>query len=100
MTIRPGGGALIASYPDPNRAPFDYPINPATGVSRYMTAMQVMPPVNNCDPTRLQAMSAGGMLTLMVDGHARSVSPSVSINTLAKAFAPNDGFALPSDWDN
>jgi hypothetical protein len=99
MSIRPGGGNRIVDYPDPSRPPFDYPINPVTGVSRYMTAMQVTPPVNNCDPTRLTALSAGGMLTLMVDGSARSVAPSVNFNTLAKAFTPGDGFPLPSDWD-
>ena len=99
MTIRPGGGNLIASYPDPSHPPADYPINRQTGVSRYMTAMQVLPPVGNCDPTRLQATSAGGMLTLMVDASARLVAPSVSTNTLAMAFTPDDGFPLPSDWN-
>jgi len=99
MSIRPGGGQAIVSYADPNAPPADYPINRGTGTSRYMTAMQVMPPPNNCDPTRLQALSAGGMLVVMVDGSVRSVNPSVSTDTLARAFTPNDGLVLGSDWD-
>jgi prepilin-type N-terminal cleavage/methylation domain-containing protein len=88
-----------ATYDDPSRPPADYPIDRTTGLSRYMTAIQVMPPVGNCDPTRLTAMSAGGMLVLMMDGSCRNVSPSVSTQTLAKAFVPNDGIPLPSDWN-
>src|SRR5439155_288736 len=99
MSIRPGGGNLLAAYPDAATPPTDYPINRVTGVSRYMTAMQVTPPPNNCDPTRLQAMSAGGMLVVMVDGSVRSVSPSISTDTLARVFTPNDGLVLGSDWE-
>lgn len=99
MSIRPGGGNLLASYPDPNTIPADYPINKTTGVSRYMTAIQVMPPVDNCDPSRLQAMSPGGMLVVMMDGSVRSISPGVTTNTLARAFVPNDGLPLASDWN-
>jgi prepilin-type N-terminal cleavage/methylation domain-containing protein len=86
------------SYPDPNSPPKDYPIDPATGNSRYMTAIQVTPPIKQCDPTRLQAMGSGGMMVGMMDGSVRSVSPSVSLNTLARAFVPNDGYVLGNDW--
>jgi prepilin-type N-terminal cleavage/methylation domain-containing protein len=98
MAIGPGGQFFGVTYPAPNQAPPDYPINLQTGHSRYMTAMQVTPPINNCDPTRLQATTTGGMLTLLMDGSARLVSPAVSLDTLAKAFVPGDGFTLPSDW--
>jgi prepilin-type N-terminal cleavage/methylation domain-containing protein len=104
MSLRkPGGGSLIAPYPDPNSPPADYPITKVgalAGTSKYMTAMQVQPPVHNCDPARLTAMSAAGMLVVMMDGSGRAVSPSVNINTLAQAFTPDDGFALGSDWNN
>jgi len=86
------------SYPDANSPPADYPINRTTGVSRYMTAIQLKPTRQQCDPTRLQAMSGGGMMVVMMDGSTRSVSTSVSLDTLARAFVPNDGFVLGSDW--
>jgi len=44
-------------------------------------------------------MSAGGMLVSMMDGSCRNVTVSVSIQTLAKAFIPNDGMPLPDDWN-
>jgi prepilin-type N-terminal cleavage/methylation domain-containing protein len=97
MTIRPGGSNPIVSYPDPNSAPKDYPIDRNTGLSRYMTAIQSAPGVKQCDPTRLQAMGST-MLVVMMDGSVRGVSPSVSTTTLARAFVPNDGFVLGDDW--
>jgi prepilin-type N-terminal cleavage/methylation domain-containing protein len=86
------------SYPDPRSPPPDYPIDPKTGLSRYMTVIQVAPTIQECDPTRLQAMSAGGMLVGLMDGSVRNVNPSMSTTTLARAFVPNDGFVLGSDW--
>jgi prepilin-type N-terminal cleavage/methylation domain-containing protein len=99
MTIRPGGGNPIVSFTEPGRAPANYPIDRSTGNSPYMTAIQPTPPVDNCDPTRLQALSDGGMLVVMMDGHVRSVTVSVSLNTLARAFTPNDGLPLGADWE-
>jgi prepilin-type N-terminal cleavage/methylation domain-containing protein len=84
------------SYPDPNSPPADYPID-KNGNSRYMTAPQVAPTIKQCDPTRLQAMGQT-MLVGLMDGSVRGVSASVSTNTLARAFVPNDGFVLGSDW--
>jgi len=85
-------------YPDPNSAPADYPINRTTGQSRYMKVIQVKPTVGQCDPTGLQAMSSAGMLALMMDGSVRMVGTSMSVDTLARAFTPNDGFVLGNDW--
>src|SRR5262249_1625996 len=99
MTTRPGGGALIANYPDPNRPPADYPIDRTTGISIYMTAIQNSPGPNNCDPSRLQALAAGQMLVVLMDGSVRGVSVNVSTNTLARAFTPNDRLPMGSDWD-
>ncbi len=78
--------------------PFDYPINPTTGVSRYMTAIQNKPLVEQCEPSRLQAMSASGMLVGLMDGSVRNVSTGMSVNTLAKAIVPDDGLVLGNDW--
>jgi prepilin-type N-terminal cleavage/methylation domain-containing protein len=100
MSIGPGGSRFSphVSYPDPTHPPADYPINPVTGSSRYMTAIQVAPGLKQCDPTRLQAMGGGGMLVGVMDGSVRTVSSSVSLDTLARAFVPNDGFVLGNDW--
>jgi prepilin-type N-terminal cleavage/methylation domain-containing protein len=91
---------LQGSYPDPAGAPpAGYPINITTGAAfPTLLAPQLKPPVNNCDPTRLQAMTAGGMLVGLMDGSVRNVSASVSRDTLGRALVPNDGFILGSDW--
>jgi prepilin-type N-terminal cleavage/methylation domain-containing protein len=78
-------------------APSDYPLDQA-GHSKYMTAVQSRPTIPQCDPSRLQAMSAGGMLVVLLDGSVRSVSAGVSVDTLAKAVLPDDGFPLGNDW--
>ncbi|MBX9578761.1 MAG: DUF1559 domain-containing protein [Gemmataceae bacterium] len=78
--------------------PRDYPIDPATGLSVYMTAIQQKPTVQQCEPSRLQAMSPGGMLVVMMDGSVRSVNSGVSTHTLAKALVADDGLVLGGDW--
>ena len=90
---------LDSGFTDPNGArPFDYPINPNTGNSKYMKAPQLKPTIQQCDPTGLQAISSGGMLVGLMDGSVRTVATGISTNTLARAFVPNDGFVLGSDW--
>jgi hypothetical protein len=91
QAIRPG-------YPNMSSKPADYPINPATGNSSYMTPIQAMPTLPQCDPTRLQAMTPGGMLVVLMDGSVRSVSTGTSTRTLAQAIVPGDGFVLGNDW--
>jgi prepilin-type N-terminal cleavage/methylation domain-containing protein len=103
MAIGPGGSYFNVQYPGPGQAPPDYPIDlrkgSATyGLSRYMTAIQVVPTQKECDPSRLQAMSYGGMLVVMMDGHVQAIDPSVTTTTLARAFTPNDGLPLGNDW--
>ncbi len=78
--------------------PRDYPIDPTTGLSKYMTAIQSRPTIQQCEPSRLQAMSSGGMLVALLDGSVRTVSPSISVHTLAKAIVPDDGMVLADDW--
>jgi prepilin-type N-terminal cleavage/methylation domain-containing protein len=89
---------MSAKYGDPNHPPADYPIDHNTGHSRYMTFIQSKPTVKQCDPTRLQAMTAGGMMVVLMDGSTRLVSTAVSTDTLARAFTPDDGFVLGADW--
>jgi prepilin-type N-terminal cleavage/methylation domain-containing protein len=103
MAIGPNGSFFKVQYPNPSSPPADYPIDlrkgqPTYGLSRYMTAIQISPTVKECDPTRLQAMGAGGMLVVMMDGHVQTVDPSISTTTLARAFTPNDGLPLGNDW--
>lgn len=83
--------------------PADYPIDlrttsPNYGKSVYLLPIQPKPSRQACDPQRLQACTAGGMLVCMMDGSVRSVSTSVSTATLARAFIPDDGLVLGSDW--
>jgi prepilin-type N-terminal cleavage/methylation domain-containing protein len=76
--------------------PADYPMD-ATGHSPYMTAIQNQPTIAQCDPSRLQAMSPGGMLVGMMDGSVRTVSSTTNPDILAKAVIPDDGFPM-GDW--
>jgi prepilin-type N-terminal cleavage/methylation domain-containing protein len=78
--------------------PADYPLDRVTGTSRYLGAIQVKPSIKQCDPTRLQAFSTGGMQILLMDGSVRVLTPSVSNATLARALVPDDGFVLGNDW--
>jgi prepilin-type N-terminal cleavage/methylation domain-containing protein len=78
--------------------PANYPINLTTGVTTFLSPPQVRPTLQQCDPTRLTAMSAGGMLVVLMDGSVRSVSNSMNVNTLAKALLPKDGLPQNADW--
>ena len=85
------------SNPDPRNTP-DYPINPVTGNSRYMTPIQVQPAIRVCNPRRLHAFTASGMQVVMMDGSVKNVSTGVDLNILARAIVPNDGFPIGNDW--
>jgi prepilin-type N-terminal cleavage/methylation domain-containing protein len=106
------GGAFTApSYfvPHPtgfelNAQPADYPLNKATGTAgvspaggQYNALPQSAPSVANCDPLRFQTLGSVNQMLLM-DGSVRSVSASLSNDTLIRALVPNDGFVLGSDW--
>ena len=90
--------SVYSGYDNPSHGPKDYPIDPATGHSNYLALPQQKPTVLQCDPTRVQAMSSGGMLVGLMDGSVRNVSSGVSVDTLARALVPNDGFVLGNDW--
>jgi prepilin-type N-terminal cleavage/methylation domain-containing protein len=85
-------------YPDRDHPPPGYPIDRSTGTSAFITAIQASPSIKDCDPKRLQSMSAGGMLVVLMDGSVRAVNASISPNTLARAVTPNDGLVLGNDW--
>ncbi len=80
------------------RATPQYPIDRATGISAYQLPIQAAPPVNQCDPRRLQSFTASGMQVLMVDGSVRSVNANMNKDTLSRAIVPDDGLPLGSDW--
>jgi prepilin-type N-terminal cleavage/methylation domain-containing protein len=86
----------VTNHPEKNVA--NYPWS-------YMQLFQIRPLVGNftkaqggCDPTRLQALSVGGLQVAMGDGSVRSVSGNVSQRTFGYAVDPADGFTLGSDW--
>jgi len=76
----------------------DYLVAPLSYPSNYMTVPQVRPTRAQCDPLRLQAFSAGGMLAGMGDGSVRGISPAISQFTFGCAVDPGDGQPLGSDW--
>jgi hypothetical protein len=64
----------------------------------YMPLFQTAPAPKACDPTRLQAFGAGGIMVGLGDGSVHSVSPGISQVTWGRAVDPADGFPLGSDW--
>ena len=89
----------VNGWNEPRNIPADYPINTATGQISYGANLipQVAPAVRDCDPRRLQTLGSA-IQVLLMDGSVRSISPSVTPNTLARALVPNDGLVLGSDW--
>lgn len=71
--------------------PADYP-------HAYMPLPQFGATKNTCDPKRVQAFSAGGMLVGLMDGSVRSVSPGISQPTWGRVVQPDDGLVLGNDW--
>ena len=88
-----------ASYPNPSSAPSGYPINLTTGVTwAGLGSIQAKPTIKQCNSKSLQAMSAGGMLVVMMDGSVRSITTSINRDTLGRAIIPNDGLVMGNDW--
>jgi hypothetical protein len=56
------------------------------------------PFLGNCDPTRAATAHPGGMVTSLVDGSVRILSPSMSGTTWWAAVTPSGGEVLGSDW--
>jgi hypothetical protein len=59
---------------------------------------QPTPFLGNCDPTRAATAHAGGIVTGLVDGSVRTLSPGISPDTWWAAITPSVGEVLGSDW--
>lgn len=100
-----GGGALFA----PSffvMAP-GAPIHPEQNLPnypwQYAALPQIAPPVKpsafgQCDPTRVQGFSSGGIQVGMGDGSVRIVPQGISQVTWGLAIDPTDGLPLGPDW--
>jgi prepilin-type N-terminal cleavage/methylation domain-containing protein len=77
-----------------------YPLNKLSGYSSWWagSSPQLSPPVENCDPKRLQAMAGGQIQVLLMDGSVRGVSANASQVTWVRALVPDDGGVLGNDW--
>jgi prepilin-type N-terminal cleavage/methylation domain-containing protein len=64
----------------------------------FMQVPQIRPTDLQCNPKRLQAFSAGGMMAALGDGSVRIISPAISQLTFGLAVDPKDGQAMPPDW--
>jgi hypothetical protein len=88
-------------YPDfpTMKADANYPMNIVTGAVPYWLIPQAGPPVQLCDPTRLQSFNANGIIQVVLcDGSVRGVSINASAQTWVRALMPNDGGTLGNDW--
>src|SRR5262249_9458447 len=74
-----------------------YPWVSAFAFSR-VGMFQILPPMNQCDPTLAQSHFNKGINVAMMDGSTRMVSENVSPTTWVFACLPDDGNLLPNDW--
>jgi len=83
--------------PLPSNYPFDSTVNPKT--CAYANLPQTNPPIANCDPTRTQSLTSGGIQVLMMDGSVRAVATTIARETWWRVIIPNDGDPIPSNWN-
>lgn len=93
-----GGGGGAGGFDNSNVIPADYPLNKTTGLTTYFQVPQIKPSINQCDPKRLQSLTASGIQALLMDGSVRSISTNLPPEMWVRALVPNDGFVLGSDW--
>jgi prepilin-type N-terminal cleavage/methylation domain-containing protein len=60
--------------------------------------LQPTPFLGNCDPTRAATAHPGGMVTGLVDGSIRTLSPGMNPGTWWAAITPAGGEVLGPDW--
>jgi prepilin-type N-terminal cleavage/methylation domain-containing protein len=85
-------------FQDNNLAPY-YPVNKtgATNVPVYNGQPQVSPSIEKCDPARHQTIGSVCNV-LLCDGSVRAISGNMSNESWLRAFSPNDGLPMGSDW--
>jgi len=93
-----GGNTGVGGFDNLGAMPADYPINRITGVTTYFQIPQSKPPMQTCDPKRLQSLTASGIQVLLMDGSVRNNSISMSADTWVRALVPDDGLVLGADW--
>jgi prepilin-type N-terminal cleavage/methylation domain-containing protein len=91
-----GGGGFENFGAMANAQP-PYPLDKTTGISAYFALPQVAPPIEQCDPRRLQSFTASGIQVLLMDGSARSVKPGASASVWVRAIVPNDGLPFSGE---
>jgi type II secretory pathway pseudopilin PulG len=80
------------------------PLHPAFAVSwdedsyGLASKFQVRPDPENCDPTRASTAHSAGIVVGLVDGHVRTIAPSISNATWWAACTPSAGDDLGADW--
>jgi prepilin-type N-terminal cleavage/methylation domain-containing protein len=85
------GNNTSGGFTNHNAPPVGYPVV-------YALPPQSGPPPKLCDPTRVQAFSAGGSQVMLMDGSVRTVSPNIAQLTWAYAITPDDGQPMGTDW--
>jgi hypothetical protein len=89
-------GSSSGNGQDPPAA--DYPYDKTLFTSKYILLPQFRPSLVQCETHRVQGLSAGGILVLLMDGSVRNVGSGVSQATWWRAIVPNDGQVLGNDW--
>jgi len=80
------------------------PLHPAFAVSWDENSygppskFQSRPDPDNCDPTRASTAHTGGIVVALVDGHVRTIAPSISNATWWAACTPAAGDFVGPDW--
>ncbi len=93
-----GGGQGYGGFPDLGSMPANYPLDRNTGVTPYFQLPQSKPAIINCDPKRLQSLTAGGIQVLLMDGSVRNVTLNATATTWVRALVPDDGLVIGNDW--
>jgi hypothetical protein len=60
---------------------------------------QIHPPQEACDPALAQSIHRDGLLVSMCDGSARTVGNNLDPRIWGLLCCPDDGQAIPGDWD-
>jgi prepilin-type N-terminal cleavage/methylation domain-containing protein len=90
-------------HDDTNTPQFAYTwhyLNGWTSINPLDQLFQINPTLEQCDPTLPQAQHPGSMTIGLLDGSARQVTGTITLDTWRNAQRPNDGNILGPDWNN